>query len=151
MSISFRSTGSRLRLLAAFAVLAACGQGGSAEASPDGAFKTPTGNIVCGLNSDNVICVIKTGLNPMPPKQEKCDGGDPVSDRVILSATDAATPILCAGDPGPLVDEAVAKQLADGETIVQGKIGCATFKFGLVCTNSKGHGFFLSRAAASYF
>jgi hypothetical protein len=68
---------------------------GSAEAASDGAFKTSSGNIVCGLSNTDVVCVIKSGLNPAPPKQPVCNGGDPVSDRVTLSATGIAAPILC--------------------------------------------------------
>jgi hypothetical protein len=124
---------------------------GSAQAAPDGAFKTPTGNIVCFLGNENVECVIKSGLNPAPPKKAVCDGGDPVSNRVNLLADGIAAPTDCAGDPGPLVFEADAKELADGTTMVKGEIGCVVFRFGLVCANSKGHGFFLSRASAQYF
>ncbi len=132
--------------------LALCGlvAAGSAQAASDGAFKTPSGNIICGLYEADVECVIKSGLKPAPPRRA-CDAGDPVSDRVSLSATGIAEPVSCAGDPGPLVDEADAKELAEGATKIKGEIGCATFKFGLVCTNSKGHGFFLSRASARYF
>jgi hypothetical protein len=123
----------------------------SAEAASDGAFKTSSGNIVCGLSDVLVECVVKSGLKPAPPKKRVCNGGDPVSDRVNLSATGIAAPVSCAGDPGPLVDEADAKELAYGSTIVKGEIGCVAFKFGLVCANSKGRGFFLSRASARYF
>jgi hypothetical protein len=58
--------------------LAMCGliAVGSAQAASDGAFHTSSGNIVCGLNTDNVECVIKSGLKPAPPKK-KCDAGDP--------------------------------------------------------------------------
>jgi hypothetical protein len=124
---------------------------GPAEAASDGAFKTQSGNIVCGLSNTEVVCVIKSGLVPAPPKQPVCNGGDPVSNRVILAATGIAEPLPCAGDPGPLADEAVAKVLAYGSTIAKGEIGCAAFEFGLVCVNSKGRGFFLSRASAGYF
>ena len=124
---------------------------GSAQAASDGAFKTSSGNIICGLNTVDVECVIKSGLKPAPPKVRVCNGGDPVSDRVSLQANGIAAPVPCAGDPGPLVDEADAKELPEGSTMIKGDIGCAAFKFGLVCTNSKGHGFFLSRASARYF
>jgi hypothetical protein len=132
--------------------LALCGPvaAGSAEAASEGAFKTPSGNIICGLSNVDVECVIKSGLKPAPPKRA-CDAGDPVADRVSLSATGIAEPVPCAGDPGPLVDEAGAKELAEGATMIKGEIGCVTFKFGLVCANSKGHGFFLSRASVRYF
>jgi hypothetical protein len=124
---------------------------GSAQAASDGAFKTSSGNIICGLNTVDVECVIKSGLKPAPPKVRVCNGGDPVSDRVSLQANGIAAPVPCAGDPGPLVDEADAKELPEGSTMIKGDIGCAAFKFGLVCTNSKGRGFFLSRASARYF
>jgi hypothetical protein len=144
----------RLRNLAAAQTicLVSCGVvlAGSAEAASDGAFKTASGNIVCGLSNEDVQCVIKSGLKPAPPKHV-CNGGDPVSDRVSLSATGIAAPVPCAGDPGPLVDEADAKELAYGSTLVKGEIGCVAFKSGLVCVNGKGRGFFLSRASARYF
>jgi hypothetical protein len=124
---------------------------GPAIAASDGAFKTPTGNIVCGLSDVDVECVIKSGLVPAPPKRRVCNGGDPVSNRVSLLAAGTAAPVPCAGDPGPLVDEADAKVLAYGTTIVKGAIACASFEFGIVCVNSKGRGFFLSRASARYF
>ena len=124
---------------------------GSAQAASDGAFKTSSGNIVCDLSNVLVECVIKSGLKPAPPKKRVCDGGDPVSNRVNLSATGIAAPVPCAGDPGPLVYEADAKELAEGSTMVKGEIGCVAFKFGVVCVNSKGRGFFLSRASARYF
>jgi hypothetical protein len=123
----------------------------SAQAASEGAFKTSSGNIVCNLNSDFVECVIKSGLKPAPPKPRACNGGDPVSNRVSMAANGVGAPVPCAGDPGPLVYEAEAKELPDGSTMEKGEIGCAAFKFGVVCANNKGHGFFISRAAASYF
>jgi hypothetical protein len=134
--------------------LVLCGlvlSGSSAQAASDGAFKTSSGNIVCGLSDVDVECVIKSGLKPAPPKKRVCNGGDPVSNRVSLGAAGIAAPVPCAGDPGPLVDEADAKELAEGSTMVKGEIGCVAFKSGLVCVNSKGRGFFLSRASVRYF
>jgi len=124
---------------------------GSAQAASDGAFKTTSGNIVCYLGDMNVECVIKSGLKPAPPKKSVCNGGDPVSNRVNLLADGIAAATDCAGDPGPLVYEADAKVLPEGSTMLKGEIGCAAFKFGLVCANSKDHGFFLSRASVQYF
>ncbi len=46
----------------------------SAEAASDGAFKTSSGNIVCGMSNTEVICVIKSGLNPAPPKTVAATG-----------------------------------------------------------------------------
>jgi hypothetical protein len=124
---------------------------GPAQAGSDGAFKTSSGNIVCDVSTTLAECVIKSGLKPTPPTKPVCNGGDPVSNRVSLSAIGIAAPVPCAGDPGPLVYEAQAKELAEGSTIIRGEIGCVAFKFGLVCANSKGRGFFLSRESARYF
>jgi len=124
---------------------------GSAEAASDGAFKMSSANIVSSLNNDEVVCVIKSGLKPAPPKKRACDGGDPVTNRVNLPAAGIAAPVACAGDPGPLADEADAKELAASSTMVKGEIGCVAFKSGLVCVNSKGRGFFLSRGSVRYF
>ena len=144
----------RLRTLAVAQAmcLVLCGLvlAGSAEAASDGAFKTSSGNIVCGLSDVYVGCVIKSGLKPAPPKK-RCNVGDFVSNRVSLEAAGIAAPQSCAGDPGPLADEADAQVLAYGSTIVKGAIGCVAFEFGLVCANSEGHGFFLSRASVRYF
>ena len=41
--------------------------------------------------------------------------------------------------------------LAYGVTLVKGETACTSFEFGVVCANSKGHGFFLSRAVVRYF
>ena len=123
---------------------------GSAQAAPDGAFKTDSGNILCNLNEGFLECVIKSGLKPAPAKK-KCNGGDPVTNRVNLAATGPAEATSCAGDPGPLAYEDDAKELPEGSSMVKGDIGCVAFKFGLLCANSKGRGFFLSRASVRYF
>jgi hypothetical protein len=143
----------RLSRVAQVACLVVCGLvlAGPAKAASEGAFKTSSGNIVCDLNSGFVECVIKSGLKPTPPKPRACNGGDPVSNRVSLAANGVGAPVPCAGDPGPMVYEAEAKELPDGATMEKGEIGCVAFKFGVVCANNKGHGFFVSRAASGYF
>jgi hypothetical protein len=116
-----------------------------------GAFKTPSGNIVCGYSiapdgSASMECGIKSGLNP-PPRRIHCDAGDPNDKRVSLRDNGRAAPVLCAGDPGPLLPQidAAAKVLAYGTTIRFGRISCASAITGLTCRNRGGHGFFLSR------
>jgi len=123
---------------------------GPAKAQSYESFKTPTGNIICIMNDTDVECGIKSGLNPAPPKQA-CTDGDPVFNRVDLSAAGIAEPLRCAGDPGAFAEEPNAKVLAYGATLIKGETGCTSFEFGVVCANSKGHGFFLSRAAVRYF
>jgi uncharacterized protein DUF6636 len=123
---------------------------GPAKAQSLESFKTPTGNIICIMTNTDVECGIKSGLNPAPPRQA-CTDGDPVFNRVDLSATGAAEPLRCAGDPGAFAEEPNAKVLGYGTTMIKGETGCSSFEFGVVCANSKGHGFFLSRAVVRYF
>ena len=129
---------------------------GPATAAATKAFKTPSGNIVCegwsrADGSVEVVCVIKTGLKLPAAKHDCSRGGDPIWNRVSLSPTGPAEPVPCAGDPGPFAVEARARVLANDSTWMQGRIACASFSFGLVCTNSSGHGFFLSRTQARLF
>jgi uncharacterized protein DUF6636 len=126
---------------------------GESGAGRYGAFKTPSRNIVCGYSiapadgSASMECGIKSGLKP-PPRRIHCLAGDPNDRRVSLRATGRASPVLCAGDPGPLLPqiEAKAKVLAYGRTIRFGGISCMSAIIGLTCRNRSGHGFFLSRA-----
>jgi hypothetical protein len=117
----------------------------------NGAFKTPSGNIVCGYNiapdgKASMECGIKTGLNP-PPTAIHCEAGDPNDKRVSLRTAGRAAPVLCAGDPGPLLPQidARAKVLAYGTSIHFGGITCSSAITGLTCRNRSRHGFFLSR------
>jgi hypothetical protein len=132
--------------------LAFCGLAatGPAKAQSLPSFKTPTGNIICVMTGTDVECGIKSGLNPAPARQA-CNDGDPVFNRIDLSATGAAEPLRCAGDPGAFVEEPNAKVLNYGNTLINGEIGCTSFEFGVVCANGNGHGFFLSRAVVRYF
>src|ERR1700761_2683976 len=123
---------------------------GPAKAQSLDSFKTPTGNIICIMTNTDVECGIKSGLNPAPARQA-CTDGDPVFNRVDLSATGGAEPLRCAGDPGAFAEEPTARVLTYGNTMVKGETGCTSYEFGVVCANSKGHGFFLSRAVVRYF
>ena len=116
-------------------------------AARNGAFKTPSGNIVCGYGiappDSSVECGIKSGLKP-PPKNT-CTDLDYTDRRVSLTATGRAVPVTCAGDPGPFVVEATASVLGYGRTWSGGGISCRSETAGLTCTNRVGHGFFISR------
>jgi hypothetical protein len=116
-----------------------------------GAFKTPSGNIVCGWgvggapgSEVSMECGIKSGLKPPPPRVH-CTAGDPNDKRVSLTSTGRAVPVTCAGDPGPFLVEARAKVLGYGRTWSLGGISCTSETTGLTCKNRLGHGFFLSR------
>ena len=58
--------------------------------------------------SASMECGIKSGLKP-PPRPIHCDAGDPNDKRVSLRDTGRAAPVLCAGDPGPLLPQIEAK------------------------------------------
>jgi hypothetical protein len=123
--------------------------GADSDRPRNGAFKTPSRNIVCGyaIGSDGVAsveCGIKSGLKP-PPRRIHCLAGDPNDKRLGLRSTGRATPVLCAGDPGPFLVETEARVLAHGRTWSAGGISCSSRTTGLTCRNRSGHGFFLSR------
>jgi hypothetical protein len=136
----------------AILLLAGLLAGGSEAAAPRyGSFKTPSRNIVCGYSIDffgkaSMECGIKSGLKP-PPRRIHCLAGDPNDKRVSLRTAGRAAPVLCAGDPGPLLPqiEARARVLRYGRTIRFGGISCRSTITGLTCRNRSGHGFFLSR------
>jgi hypothetical protein len=118
-------------------------------AAKNGAFKTPSGNIVCGYSIDSfgaasMECGIKSGLKPPPPRVH-CSAGDPNDKRVSLTATGRAVPVTCAGDPGPFLVESRASILGYGRTWSGGGISCTSESAGLTCKNRVGHGFFISR------
>jgi hypothetical protein len=150
------------RLVLTFAALlllapSAHAASGAKPAARYGSFKMPSRNIVCGWSlapdgSASMECGIKSGLKP-PPKPIHCDAGDPNDKRVSLRDTGRAMPVLCAGDPGPLLPqiEAKARVLAYGSSRRIGKITCTSATSGLTCRNRSGHGFFVSRGSWRMF
>jgi len=123
-----------------------------AEGSTSGYFKTPSGNIVCfyvsgkGADPALVVCGIKGGLKPAPPRRP-CKEGGYAGDRVVLLVTGRAHAPACAGDPGPFLGLQVgARVLGYGKTSTGSGLRCTSAVSGLTCRNRSGHGFFLSRA-----
>ena len=99
-------------------------------AARNGAFKTPSGNIVCGYSiapsgEGSMECGIKSGLKPPPPRVH-CDAGDPTDKRLSLTSTGRAFPVTCAGDPGPFLVEAKARVLAYGRKWSGGGLSCSS-------------------------
>jgi hypothetical protein len=142
----------KTRLVIAFAlVVSAAVVAGAAKGTSwkYGAFKTPSGNIVCGYGvsasgrSASIGCGIKSGLRPAP--RNTCTDLDYSGKAVSLNATGRARPVVCAGDPGPFLVEAKARVLGYGKSWRGGGISCTSRRAGLTCTNRRGHGFFLSR------
>ena len=110
----------------------------------NGAFKTPSGNIVCGYGGAAIECGIRSGLKPAP--KNTCTDLDYTNKRVSLTATGRAVPVTCAGDPGPFLVAANARVLGYGTSWRGRGITCTSRRIGLTCKNRKGHGFFLTRA-----
>jgi hypothetical protein len=129
---------------------------GTPAANPTGGkqtgyFKTPSGNIVCfyvtGKRADPplVVCGIRSGLKPAPPRRPCAEGGY-AGDRVVLLAAGRVDVPSCAGDPGPFLGLQVgARVLAYGRSWSGSGIRCTSAVTGLTCRNTSGHGFFLSR------
>jgi hypothetical protein len=124
---------------------------GPAVAGPQafGAFKTPSGNIVCAhsvgaaAGTNSVECGIQSGLQPAP--RNTCTDLDYSGKRVSLRASGRATPVICASDPGAFLYLQRARVLAYGSSWRGGGLTCTSRRTGLTCTNHSGHGFFLSR------
>jgi hypothetical protein len=142
----------RPAIAAVLVLLAAALAAGPAAASAQryGAFKTPSGNIVCGfgyggtMNPAFIECGIQSGLKPAP--KNTCTDIDYSGKRVSLTATGRAVPVVCAGDPGPFLSLHSARVLGYGRLWKGPGITCTSRRTGLTCRNLRGHGFFLSRA-----
>jgi hypothetical protein len=139
-------------LLPVVLIAAAAAAVASGAARAGGTFRTPSGNIVCGyIRGTRTIpatleCGIKSGLSPKPPRSAPaCKHLDYVANRIALTSGGRATPIPCAGDPGPLAFAGTAPILAYGRSWRRGGFRCTSRVTGLTCRNRRGHGFFLSR------
>jgi hypothetical protein len=136
---------------AAAAVLLAAS---AAEAGDLIFFRTPSGNIHClaydaeaGNGDSGVACEIhqiaKRTLNVKRPADCDLEWGN----RVELGQKGRAG-MSCYGDTLASPDSRV---LAYGRTFEFGAITCGSNEAGLECSNSDGHGFFLSRARQRLF
>jgi hypothetical protein len=135
--------------LAALLVLAAVTSAAATAAPGTETFRTPSGNILCAylhLPGDTTLrCDINSGLVPRPPKPRGCEfdwGGS-----VGLGPT-GRTRILCVSDT-PASPR--SKVIAYGRTWRGGPFKCLSLKSGLRCSNTSGHGFFLSRGNSNRF
>lgn len=118
----------------------------SASAAPLGyqTFKTPTGNIRCGVftpgqYSESLLrCDIRTGLKPKVKRPKSCqyDFGS-----TLELGAGGGVKIGCVSDA---VGQA-KKVLGYGQTFRKAPFTCKSTRAGLTCKNSTGHGFFLSK------
>jgi hypothetical protein len=112
-------------------------------------FKTPSRNVACLKGTVHqrayLRCDILSGLRPRPARPRGCnlDWGFGYS----LNATGRAF-VTCAADS---TNEPGARIIPYGATWKLGPFRCASRQTGLRCSNSSGHGFFLSRARSYRF
>jgi hypothetical protein len=120
---------------------------GAAVSSTVLLFRTPSGNIGCvysaglgpGTVAPTVRCDIRSRLRPEPARPKSCrlDYGDSIE----VSRHGRAS-LVCHGDTA--IDPQ-SRVIAYGRTFRRGGITCTSETRGLTCSNSSGHGFFLSR------
>jgi hypothetical protein len=135
-----------MRSLLLFPVVVAVLAVGSASAGTATyvSFRTPSGNIYCayssGLGQPTFLrCDIRSHLHPAP-KPRKCVEGV-YGESVGMSRTSRAG-VLCISDT---VVSPSARVLAYGTTWSRNGFRCVSRSTGLTCTNTRGHGWFLSR------
>jgi Family of unknown function (DUF6636) len=108
-------------------------------------FRTPSGNISCAYNSaDSTVpaflrCDIRSHLHPAPAPHRCLEGV--YGESVGMTRTGAAH-VLCISDTVVVPNAYV---LAYGTSWARNGFRCTSRSAGLTCTNSRGHGFFLSR------
>jgi hypothetical protein len=138
-------TAARVLLLTAVVALGVTAASSAAPAAVV-LFRTPSGNIGCeysaalpGAAAPDVRCDIRSGLRPRPHRPPSCplDYGDSVE-----IGRHGRASLVCHGDTA--IDPQ-ARVLAYGRTFRRGGITCTSARKGLTCSNSGGHGFFLSR------
>jgi hypothetical protein len=99
-------------------------------------FRMPSGNIGCELSGTTLRCDIRSGLEPPPAGSCAGDWGG-----AVLASHGAGKP-LCASDT--IYDDS-APTFAYGSTWGGGGVTCLSETSGLQCSNTSGHGIFLSR------
>jgi hypothetical protein len=137
----------RLTLVAllTFAVGLGLSASGSATHGHSAYFVTPSHKIICAWNTGDaqsrpsLRCDVGFRLDPRPPRPKWCDLDWAYG--LSMSSVGRASPI-CAGDS---VFHGWKPVLAYGETWRKRGFTCRSRSVGLTCTNTRGHGFFLSR------
>lgn len=117
-------------------------------------FKTPSGNIDCGIYADSVRCGISSH-NTDEPYGTKPTGG--AVDTVHIR--DGAASLGASSDPGQWMSKAfggddttVPQVVGYGETVYYGAFACTSEQDGLTCWDSEtGAGAFMSRERTDLF
>ncbi|WP_370619422.1 DUF6636 domain-containing protein [Mumia qirimensis] len=108
------------------------------------AFRSPTGNIVCRLDTDGARCQIKDYAYKPPQRPEGCEGG--WGGALVLDEFGGyfacAVPAMSGNSP----------ELAYGRSTVIGAYGCTSQRTGVTCVDTDtGRGFTLSRERTGTF
>ncbi|HEV3086776.1 MAG TPA: DUF6636 domain-containing protein [Candidatus Elarobacter sp.] len=133
------------RLALGFSALAAFCMTAAGSASDLAQFRTPSGNIGCGYYASTLRCDVVGGLQPPPPRTERCEldwGGG------YYLKQHGKADIVCAGDTA--LDRS-APIVRYGSTWRRGAIICNSSPNGLRCTNADHHGFLISKGEAYRF
>jgi hypothetical protein len=109
-------------------------------------FRTPSKNIYCayssGLGAPAFLrCDIRSKLRPAPRPHACVEG---VYGESVGMTKTAAAHVLCISDT---TYNPNARVLAYGTSWARDGFRCSSRASGLTCANSRGHGFFLSRAS----
>jgi uncharacterized protein DUF6636 len=113
-------------------------------------FRSPSGNISCvaalGAGSDSMRCIVGEMTNEPPPRPESCEfDWGPYFE---LGPTGPGTR-ACVSDT--LVPDEGFVVLPYGSTWKRGPFTCRSRPDGVRCTNTAGHGLFLSRERQRVF
>lgn len=103
-------------------------------------FRSPSGNIGCGLYEGGARCDIRKRDWAPPPRPARCPEQVDYGQGIEVSNRGEAT-FVCAGDTA--LDPS-SSALAYGTASQVGGAECISRKNGVTCVNRAGHGFFLS-------
>ena len=113
-------------------------------------FKSPSGNILCGLYSGDdsgVRCDIAQYTPTYTNRPSNCefDWGP----YFWVGFGSGAGELACVSDAVGSLDEAL--ELPYGQSISRGGLTCQSERTGMTCTNAMGHGFMVSKAVQKLF
>jgi hypothetical protein len=155
-----------VRILGFAAVVAACAVTFSASAVAEGNqysgyLKTPSGSVYCDyLYGGHIFpkyryvrCGFKGKLSPQEPKPKAgCPKDtDYVGNRMVLGVRSRGQTQPCAGDAGPFGNPKAAVAIPYGHTWHGGPFTCKSFKQGMTCKSTSGHGFHLAKTGWRVF
>lgn len=103
------------------------------------AFTSPSGNIVCEMGVDGVVCTIGSFTYAAPPVS-----GCSAATGHVLRLDDDGAAFVCEDEGIPRIEGAT--ELAYGGRQTVGGYTCASGTDGVTCTDASGAGFRLARA-----